>query len=90
MRKLPHVRYITPASVDVGDTIRVTWATGDIERSVVAVVHRVDVEYSGSIFYAPDGQEIFRWAPGLERRYRVTLLNRREAPQTQLPGMVNL
>lgn len=75
-------RYITPASIDVGDTIRVAWKVGEIEHSRVAKVTRIH----NRCFYAPDGQEIFRWEPEA-KRVRVTLLSKADAVQLTLPGM---
>lgn len=78
-RKLPEPRYITPASVDVGDTIRATWRVGDIEHSRVATVARIQ----NRTFFASDGQEIARWAPQ-GSNVRITLLAKAEA-DTRVP-----
>lgn len=77
-RKLPEPRYITPASIDVGDTIRATWKVGDIEHSRTARI----ADINDRVFFATDGQEVFRWNP--EAKIRVTLLAKAET-DTRVP-----
>lgn len=71
-RKLPEPRYITPASIDVGDTIRATWKVGDVEHSRTARITHIH----DRVFFAADGQEVFRWNPA--SKIRVTLLAKAE------------
>jgi hypothetical protein len=81
-RGKPDPRFITPASIDVGDTIRVTWKVGEVEHSRVAKISHIH----DRTFFAPDGQEVFRWEPS-NRKVRVTLLDKANAVQQTLPGM---
>lgn len=84
MRKLPHVRYINAASVEIGDTVKVSWKTDDVEHTRVGIVAKRDYEGGMRVFYSPKGIEIFRWHPAHDKEYRVTLLNRVEHPQEML------
>jgi hypothetical protein len=83
---LPKVRYITPASIEIGDTVRVTWKVGDIEHSRVAKIAKRDYEGSMRVFFTRDGSELFRWHPAYNKEYTVTLLDRKPATQETLPG----
>lgn len=79
-------RYITPASIEIGDTIRVTWKTGDITHSRAAKVSAREYEGSMRVFTAEDGQEILRWHPSYNAQ-KVTLLDRAPRPQETLAGL---
>lgn len=65
-------RYVSPASVDEGDTIRVVWKVGDVEHTRTGNVERIERRY-GWIFYSPEGHEIAHVAR--DGRARVTLLD---------------
>lgn len=58
------------------------WKIGEIEHSRVAKVSHIH----SRVFYAPDGQEIFRWEPE-NKKVRVTLLDKADAVQQTLPGL---
>jgi hypothetical protein len=66
----------------LGDTIRVTWKVGEVEHSRVAKIAHIHER----VFYAPDGQEVFRWDPA-NKKVRVTLLDKAAAIQQTLPGL---
>jgi len=68
-------RYIEPASIELGDFIRVVWVSGDIEHTRTAHVAKREYEGQMRVLYTRDGQEIFRWLPGL-KNVRVTLLDK--------------
>lgn len=67
-------RYENPASVEVGDTIRVAWKTGDIEHTRTAKVYRKVDDGPYDIFFTEDGHEIFRWMVSGKFQPRITLL----------------
>jgi hypothetical protein len=60
----------------------VTWTVGEIEHSRVGKVTHIH----DRCYFAPDGQEIFRWEPD-SRKVRVTLLDKATAVQQTLPGL---
>ena len=66
-RKLPQVRFLNPASIEVGDTVRTTWKTGDIEHSRVGRIAKREYDNSMRVFLTHDGQELFRWHPEHDR-----------------------
>lgn len=67
-------RYENPASVEVGDTIRVAWKVGDVEMTRTGKVRRI-VDMGQLLgFYTDAGHEIFRWSVAGEFQPRVTLL----------------
>lgn len=76
-RRKPEPRYITPASIQLGDVVKARIVDGAITVEKTAVV--VSRDYLGSmrVFSASDGQEIFRWHPE-HGEQRVTLLERKE------------
>ena len=47
--------------VDVGDTIKLTWTSGAIEKSTVGIVAHIDRAGSDRILLAEDNQEIGRY-----------------------------
>lgn len=81
MRTLPLPRYVDAASVDEGDTIRVTWKVGDVEHTRTGKVARIlnDHGKRSRSFITADGNEIVHWTP--DSRVRFTLLA--EAPIMQ-------
>ena len=52
MKTLPLPRFVDPASVDEGDTIRVTWKVGDVEHTRTGTVARIERRY-GWIYVTP-------------------------------------
>jgi len=66
-------RFINPASIDVGDVIRVSWRAGGVEHARTARVHRRVDEGATSVFFTEEGYEIFHWVPGVNH-VRVTLI----------------
>lgn len=84
MRKLPTPRFVLPASVEVGDTIRVTRIEADTEVSVVGTVHKI----TGSTLWTAQGLHLLTWSPGdgVKEAGRVTLLGRAEREQVALFG----
>ena len=76
MRTLPLPRYVEAASIDEGDTIRVTWKVLDVEHSRTAKVGRVIDEGPYKLIVSPEGQEIARF--DRQAKLRFTLLA--EAP----------
>lgn len=73
MKTLPLPRYVDPASVDEGDTIRVTWKVGDVEHTRTGRVDRIERRY-GWIYITPEGNEIAHIQRNNRARVRVTLL----------------
>lgn len=80
-RKLPTPRYVNPASIDLGDVIRVTWKEADVEYTLSGEVGAIH----GRTLSTPQGAHLLTWEPG-KMGYRVTLLAKAEAPQTPLFG----
>ena len=70
---LPLPRFVDPASVSPGDTIRVTWKVGDIEHTRTGTVDQIERRY-GWIFYSPEGHEIAHVQRNTRTKIRVTLL----------------
>lgn len=70
-RKLP--RRIDPANIRIGDVIRATSKSGDIEHSKLARVGSREYRGSERVYYSPEGHEIFTWVPG-RKVYTVTLI----------------
>ena len=85
MRTLQLPRYIEPASVDEGDTVRIVWRIDDVEISRTGRVDRVRDTLAGKVFYTPNGNELFTFQAG--RNARVTLLATNETPQPALFDM---
>ena len=73
MKTLPLPRFVDPASVDEGDTIRVTWKVGDVEHTRTGTVARIERRY-GWIYITPEGNEIAHVQRNTNTRVRVTLL----------------
>ena len=73
---LPLPRYVEPASIDEGDTIRVTWKVLDVEHSRTGRVARIIDEGFYKYFVTEQGQEIVRY--NRKSKLRFTLLA--EAP----------
>lgn len=71
-RTLP--RYESPASVEVGDLIRVAWHVGGVEHTRTGKVYRKISDETSTVFFTEDGQEIFRWMPSGRFQPRLTLL----------------
>lgn len=78
-RKLPVPRYVNPASIDVGDVIRITWKEGDVEHTLSGEVGAIH----GRTLSTSQGLHLLTWVPG-KMSYRVTLLAKAEAAQTPL------
>lgn len=78
-RTLP--RYTVPANVELGDTIRVIWDTGDVHRTVEGVVHTRTYEGSVRVFKTRDGQELLRWHPELKTKIVTLLIKKAEVYQ---------
>ena len=83
---LPLPRFIQPAAVIVGQTIRVTTKTGDVERTATAKVGRIVHGQSGSTFISVNGNEFgwFRYGSPI----RVTLL--KESAREPEPTLFDL
>lgn len=79
---LPLPRFVSPASVSEGDTIRVTWNVGDVEHTRTGKVARIERRF-GWVFITPDGHEIAHVMRDNRTRTRVTLLA--EAKQESTP-----
>lgn len=73
LKALPLPRFIDPASVDEGDSIRVTWKVGDVEHTRTGTVHRIERRY-GWIYITEQGNEIAHVQRNTAKRVRVTLL----------------
>lgn len=80
---LPNIRYIDPASIDVGDTIRASSVVGDLKIEKVGVVHRILFDGPIRVIVTRDGQEITRWQHGVKHD-RITLLDKAPLPQPAL------
>lgn len=72
MKTLPLPRFVEPASIDEGDTIRVTWKVLDVEHSRTAKVGRIIDEGPYKMIVSPEGQEIVRF--NRQTKLRFTLL----------------
>jgi len=83
MKTLPLPRYVEPASIDEGDTIRVTWKVDDVEISRTAKVDRIREDSRGKVFYSPNGNEICSVSRDNPRRIRFTLLAEAPAPKPE-------
>lgn len=68
---LPLPRFVSHASIDEGDTVRVTWKVGQVEHSRTGTVHRI-IHDSYKAFIAEDGNEIARFTR--DTKCRFTLL----------------
>lgn len=73
-RNLNLPRFIDPANIETGDTIRVAWRNGGVEHARTAKVYRRIDEGPLTVFYTDEGYEIFHWIPGGPREVKVTLL----------------
>lgn len=82
MKTLPLPRFVDPASVSEGDTIRVTWKVGDVEHTRTGKVDRIERRY-GWIYITPEGNEIAHIQRNSRIKTRVTLLA--EAPVKNEP-----
>lgn len=71
--RLPLPRFVNPASVDIGDIIRVTWTVGDIEHTRTGKVDQIERRF-GWIYYSPEGHEIAHVRRDSGAKVRVTLL----------------
>lgn len=81
MKTLPLPRYVDPASVSEGDTIRVTWKVGDVEHTRTGTVERIERRF-GWIYYTPQGNEIAHvMRSGVKAR--VTLLAEAKPKQSE-------
>lgn len=77
MRGKPEPRFIRPETIDVGDTIRVTFKKNDgIEMSLVGTVARREDHGAMRQMITAEGGIILAWSPGEARNVRVTLLDR--------------
>lgn len=67
-------RYISPASIAIGDTVKVSWEIDDIEHTRSGTI--VERQYEGSmrVFTTLSGAELFRWHP-THKEFKVTLLS---------------
>ena len=72
-KALPLPRYVEAASVDEGDTIRVTWKVGDVTHSREGTVGRIVNGQVTKQFISPDGNMIAELTPSV-KKVRVTLL----------------
>lgn len=76
---LPLPRFVSLASVDVGDTVRATWQVGDVEHSRVGTVYRVLYEHGTKLLISAEGETICQ-ARVTSKAVRVTLLKQAEKP----------
>lgn len=72
-KALPLPRYVEAASVDEGDTIRVTWKVGDVTHSREGTVARIVNGQVTKQFISRDGNMIAEITPSV-KKVRVTLL----------------
>ena len=80
-------RYVKPEQLYIGDLVRVTWETGDTERTITGRIARRDYEGGVRVFTTGDGHELFRWHPANARSFRITLL---EESRTRYPETIPL
>ena len=59
--KLP--RNITPASIQIGDTIRVTVTVGDAQRSITGTVAKREYQGAERVYTTAEGVELCVWHP---------------------------
>jgi hypothetical protein len=83
---LPLPRFIEPASIDIGDTVRASWKVGDVEHTRTGVVGSIEAVALQRVVYSKSGEEIYRYLIG-SRKLRVTLL--KEAP-AEKPALFNM
>lgn len=77
MRKLADPRFIRPETVEIGDTVRVTYpVNGGIEVSKVGTVASREDHGNLRIYLTAEGGHLFDWQPHTTRHVRVTLLAR--------------
>lgn len=79
---LPLPRFIDPASIDIGDTVRVAWEVEDILISRTGTVARREYEGGMRVLYTKGDAEIFRWHPN--HKVKVTLLEKAKPTHTML------
>ena len=79
---LPLPRFVDPASVSEGDTVRVTWKVDDVEHTRTGTVDKIERRF-GWIFYTPHGHEIAHVQRNSRVKARVTLLSEAKPAQTE-------
>lgn len=86
-RPLP--RYILPESLEIGDTITVTYAPANgIVRTMTGTVAARDYEGTNRLLSTKEGAVLIAYGPSVRRTFaHITLLARRDAEQTPLEGI---
>lgn len=74
--------YINPASVEIGDLIRVAWNAGGIAHTRTARVHRRIDHGDVRAFFTAEGTEIMHWLPEADKKVRITLLEKAQPVET--------
>lgn len=85
---LPKVRFISPASIRIGDTVRAVWKVKDVEHTRTGTVAKREYEGGMRVLYTRQGEELFRWHPAHDKEIRVTLL--KEAVDTSQPTLFDV
>lgn len=84
---LPLPRFVSLASVDVGDTVRATWTINDVEHSRIGTIGRVLYEVGMKTLITPGGETICQ-AKVTSSAVRVTLL--KEAQRDNGPTLFDM
>jgi len=69
-------RTVKPETINRGDLIRVTWTTGDVERSILGRVAEREYQGRTRVLSTSDGQELLRYIPGISSTTKVTMIRR--------------
>lgn len=75
-------RFISPASINIGDTIKVEWETPDVTHTRTGVVAKREYEGSMRVYTTKNGTELFRWHPA-HKEHKITLLAAAKSADTQ-------
>lgn len=81
---LPLPRFINPASVEIGDLIKVAWSAGGIEHTRTARVYRRIDDGAVRAFFTREGVEIMHWLPEQDKKVRITLIEKAKVKETML------
>lgn len=79
---LPKVRYIKWEQLCIGDTVRISWTHGDVDKSETGTITEKDHDTASTSFYTASGYELIKVIRSYDYNRKITLLNR-EAPTTQ-------
>jgi len=75
-------RFITPASINIGDTIKVEWETPDVTHTRTGVVAKREYDGHMRVYTTKNGTELFRWHPS-HKEHKITLLAIAKSADTQ-------